>query len=128
MAPRPTRLRAARADFELSGRSRPRQPCQRADEDQGDHRLYHHGHQRNLAAGGLAGLAAFVTVWGFLSAPSAAPSVSEEYLRRTPSAHGQDAVTVIITDFRGLDTLAEITVLLVAVVGVAALLRKGKLW
>lgn len=85
-------------------------------------------HQRNLAAGGLAGLAAFVTVWGFLSAPSAAPSVSEEYLRRTPSAHGQDAVTVIITDFRGLDTLAEITVLLVAVVGVAALLRKGKLW
>ncbi|OBK11074.1 hydrogen gas-evolving membrane-bound hydrogenase subunit E [Mycobacterium asiaticum] len=84
--------------------------------------------QRNLAAGGLAGLAAFITVWGFLSAPSAAPSVSEEYLRRTPSAHGLDAVTVIITDFRGLDTLAEITVLLVSVVGVAALLRKGKLW
>lgn len=84
--------------------------------------------RRNLAAGVLAGLAAFATVWGFLSAPSAAPSVAAEYINRTPSAHGQDVVTVIITDFRGLDTLAEITVLLVAVVGVAALLRKGKLW
>jgi len=35
---------------------------------------------------------------------------------------------VIITDFRGLDTLAEITVLLIAGVAVATLLRKGRLW
>lgn len=54
--------------------------------------------------------------------------MAEEYIRRTPSAHGQDVVTVIITDFRGLDTLGEITVLLIAVVGVATLLRKGRLW
>lgn len=84
--------------------------------------------QRNVFAGTIAGLAVFVTVWGFLSAPSQAPSVAGEYIRRTPSAHGQDVVTVIITDFRGLDTLAEITVLLLAVVGVATLLRRGKLW
>jgi multicomponent Na+:H+ antiporter subunit A len=37
-------------------------------------------------------------------------------------------VTVIIADFRGLDTLVEITVLLAAVIGVVALLRRGRLW
>jgi multicomponent Na+:H+ antiporter subunit A len=35
---------------------------------------------------------------------------------------------VIISDFRGPETLAEITVLLIAVVGVATLLRVGRLW
>ncbi|CAM2836092.1 oxidoreductase [Mycobacterium intermedium] len=83
---------------------------------------------RSVAAGILAGVTAFATVWGFLSSPTRAPGVADEYIRRTPSAHGQDVVTVIITDFRGLDTLAEITVLLIAVVGVATLLRGGKLW
>ena len=51
-----------------------------------------------------------------------------EYIRRTPSAHGQDVVTVIITDFRGIDTLGEITVLLITAVEVATLLRGGKPW
>jgi multicomponent Na+:H+ antiporter subunit A len=83
---------------------------------------------RKLVAGGVAGLAAFTAVWGFLSAPTEAGSIAEEFIRLTPKAHGQDVVTVIITDFRGLDTLAEITVLLIAGVGVGTLLRKGKLW
>jgi multicomponent Na+:H+ antiporter subunit A len=83
---------------------------------------------RRLAAGILAGLAAFATVWGFLSAPTKGPSIAEDFIRLTPSAHGKDVVTVIITDFRGLDTLAEITVLLIAGVAVATLLRKGRLW
>ncbi|MFC9555773.1 hydrogen gas-evolving membrane-bound hydrogenase subunit E [Rhodococcus sp. NPDC056960] len=87
-----------------------------------------HRRWRNVVAGGVAGLAAFAGIWGFLSAPTSAPGVAEEYIRLTPSAHGQDVVTVIITDFRGLDTLAEITVLLIAVVGVATLLRGGKRW
>jgi multicomponent Na+:H+ antiporter subunit A len=56
------------------------------------------------------------------------PSVAAEHVRLTPAAHGGDVVTVIVADFRGLDTLGEITVLLVAVVGVAALLRRGRLW
>jgi multicomponent Na+:H+ antiporter subunit A len=83
---------------------------------------------RKLVAGGVAGLAAFTAVWGFLSAPTQTASIAEDFIRLTPSAHGRDVVTVIITDFRGLDTLAEITVLLIAGVGVATLLRKGKLW
>jgi multicomponent Na+:H+ antiporter subunit A len=37
-------------------------------------------------------------------------------------------VTVILADFRGLDTLVEITVLATAIIGVALLLRRGKAW
>jgi multicomponent Na+:H+ antiporter subunit A len=36
-------------------------------------------------------------------------------------------VTVILADFRGLDTLVEITVILVAMLAVAALLGRGRL-
>ncbi len=38
-------------------------------------------------------------------------------------AHGGNIVNVILVDFRGLDTLGEITVLAVAAIGVFALLR-----
>ncbi|WP_162051359.1 hydrogen gas-evolving membrane-bound hydrogenase subunit E [Pontibacter pamirensis] len=38
-------------------------------------------------------------------------------------AHGRNVVNVILVDFRGLDTLGEITVLAVAAVGIFALLR-----
>jgi multicomponent Na+:H+ antiporter subunit A len=67
-------------------------------------------------------------IWGYLSEPRQAPSVSADQIRLTPVAHGQDVVTVIVADFRGLDTLGEITVLLIAAVGVATLLRRGRLW
>ncbi len=40
-----------------------------------------------------------------------------------PLAHGCNVVNVILTDFRALDTLGEITVLAVAAVGVYALVR-----
>ncbi|MGW4111511.1 hydrogen gas-evolving membrane-bound hydrogenase subunit E [Actinosynnema sp. NPDC004786] len=83
--------------------------------------------RRDAVAGGVAGLAVLVSVWGFLSQP-APDSVSAEHIRLTPVAHGGDVVTVIVADFRGLDTLVEITVLLVAVVGVATLMRRGRLW
>ena len=83
--------------------------------------------RRDVVAGVVAGLAVFASVWGFLSQP-AATTVSSEHVRLTPAAHGGDVVTVIVADFRGLDTLVEITVLLAAVVGVVALLRRGRLW
>jgi len=82
---------------------------------------------RDVLAGAIAGLAVLVSVWGFLSQP-AHTSVSAEEIALTPEAHGGDTVTVIVADFRGLDTLVEVTVLLAAVIGVAALLRRGKLW
>jgi multicomponent Na+:H+ antiporter subunit A len=40
-----------------------------------------------------------------------------------PAGHGRNVVNVILVDFRGLDTLGEITVLAVAAVGVYALLK-----
>jgi multicomponent Na+:H+ antiporter subunit A len=82
---------------------------------------------RDVVAGGFAGVAVFASVWGFLSQP-AQTTVSAEQVRLTPQAHGGDVVTVIVADFRGLDTLVEVTVLLTAVIGVAALLRRGRLW
>jgi multicomponent Na+:H+ antiporter subunit A len=84
--------------------------------------------RRNLAAGVVAGAGAFATIWSALSRPTAGGSVSAEHIRRAPAAHGGDVVTVILADFRGLDTLVEITVLAVAMVGVAALLRGGRPW
>jgi multicomponent Na+:H+ antiporter subunit A len=82
----------------------------------------------NAIAGILAGLAAFVAVWAALSRTSVAEGDSTEQIAATPSAHGGDVVTVTLADFRGLDAMVEITVLFVAIVGVAALLRRGRSW
>jgi multicomponent Na+:H+ antiporter subunit A len=84
--------------------------------------------RRNALAGVIAGLSAFATIWGALSRPTRAESDALEHIRRTPDAHGGDVVTVILADFRGFDTMVEITVLVVAVAGVAALLRHGRSW
>jgi multicomponent Na+:H+ antiporter subunit A len=43
-----------------------------------------------------------------------------------PEAKGRNVVNVIIVDFRALDTLGEIAVLLVAALAAAALLAKRK--
>jgi multicomponent Na+:H+ antiporter subunit A len=83
---------------------------------------------RDPLVGMLGGLAAFAAIWGFLSRPSLHPGVAAEHIRLAPEAHGRAVVTVILADFRGLDTLGEITVLVIAVVGVATLLRHGRLW
>jgi multicomponent Na+:H+ antiporter subunit A len=76
----------------------------------------------------VAGAGAFATVWATLSRPAAIESDAVEHIRRTPEAHGGDVVTVILADFRGFDTMVEITVLAAAVVGVASLLRHGRQW
>jgi multicomponent Na+:H+ antiporter subunit A len=53
-------------------------------------------------------------------------SVSHEMVERSvPDGHGRNVVNVILVDFRGLDTLGEITVLAVAAIGAAALARVG---
>ena len=85
-------------------------------------------HRRNLAAAVLAGGGAFAAIWAALSRPTVGEGDAREHLARAPDAHGGDVVTVILADFRGLDTLGEITVLAVAVTGVAALLRRGRNW
>ena len=53
-----------------------------------------------------------------------APPISDYFAERSlPDAHGRNIVNVILVDFRGLDTLGEITVLAVAAFGVYALLK-----
>lgn len=56
-----------------------------------------------------------------------APSVSQEYLARSvDEAGGRNVVNVILVDFRGFDTMGEITVLAVAALGVANLVRAAE--
>jgi multicomponent Na+:H+ antiporter subunit A len=52
------------------------------------------------------------------------PKISEFYVENAlPHAHGSNIVNVILVDFRALDTLGEITVLVIAAIGVVALLK-----
>jgi multicomponent Na+:H+ antiporter subunit A len=52
------------------------------------------------------------------------PKISTYFIENSvPLAHGHNIVNVILVDFRGLDTLGEITVLAIAAVGVYALLK-----
>jgi multicomponent Na+:H+ antiporter subunit A len=83
---------------------------------------------RNAAAGIVAGVASFAVIWAALSRTSPIRGDSAQQIELTPDAHGGDIVTVILADFRGLDTMVEISVLAVAVIGVASLLRRGRSW
>jgi len=55
------------------------------------------------------------------------PSIANYFVENAlPLAHGRNIVNVILVDFRGLDTLGEITVLGIAGIGVYALLKLRK--
>ena len=55
------------------------------------------------------------------------PPVSQEMVARSvPDGHGRNVVNVILVDFRGFDTLGEITVLAAAAIGAVALARVGR--
>ena len=82
---------------------------------------------RKVFFAAVAGASTFAVVWATLSRPAAERSVSEEHLRLTPDAHAGDAVTAILADFRGLDTLGEISVVALVLLAVVTLLRGGRL-
>lgn len=72
---------------------------------------------------GAIGLAVTLLVLVTLS-NRIAPSSSQWFLENSvPLGHGRNVVNVILVDFRGLDTQGEITVLVIAAMGVIALLR-----
>jgi len=55
------------------------------------------------------------------------PSVGETYVALSePEAGGRNVVNVILVDFRGFDTLGEITVLAIAGAGVVNLVRAAR--
>ena len=77
----------------------------------------------------LVGAAIFVFAIVSNQARSDVPqeSVSVEMVERSyPDGEGKNVVNVILVDFRGVDTMGEITVLLVAAVGAVALARSGR--
>ncbi|MGI8940018.1 MAG: Na+/H+ antiporter subunit A [Iamia sp.] len=71
-----------------------------------------------------------LAVTGFALAAGTARTerpVAEEIIERTePEGGGQNVVNVILVDFRGIDTLGEITVLAIAAAGVANLVRAAR--
>jgi multicomponent Na+:H+ antiporter subunit A len=75
-----------------------------------------------------AGVGVTVFVFALVAAGHRLPTpVSDEMVARAvPDGHGRNVVNVILVDFRGFDTLGEITVLAVASIGAVALARVGR--
>jgi multicomponent Na+:H+ antiporter subunit A len=77
---------------------------------------------RKVFVAATSGAFGFVVAWGALSQPPAGRSVAEELTRLTPEAHAGNVVTATLADFRGLDTLGEVTVVALVLLGVTTLL------
>jgi multicomponent K+:H+ antiporter subunit A len=76
---------------------------------------------RDLALAGAAGLGVGGLAWGVLTRPY--ESLAPYFLANSvPRGGGANVVNVILVDFRGFDTLGEITVLALAALGVSAML------
>ena len=75
-----------------------------------------------------AGMGLFVAAFILVAAGSRTEEpISDEFLARAlPEGGGRNVVNVILTDFRGLDTMGEITVLTVAALGIASLIAAGR--
>ncbi len=74
-----------------------------------------------LVVGGFVTAAALVT-----NGIRTAPPVADVYVELAPDAGGRNVVNVILTDFRALDTLGEITVIAAAAVGIGALVMRTR--
>jgi multicomponent Na+:H+ antiporter subunit A len=80
----------------------------------------------DAGAAALAGMltVALVLMMDFLNA---APSISGQLREWSyPLANGRNVVNVILVDFRALDTYAEVVVLVIAALGVGALMKTGR--
>jgi multicomponent K+:H+ antiporter subunit A len=81
---------------------------------------------RDIAVAIAAGGAVSALAWALLTRPL--ETIAWYYLENAkPEGGGYNVVNVILVDFRGFDTLGEITVLGVAAVGILALLQGLKL-
>lgn len=91
-------------------------------------KLSRHEEKRRFQAGNAiiaAGVGVIVTLLG-ISAHSSKffPSINEYYVENTyEKAGGENMVNVILVDFRGFDTLFEISVLSVAALGIYGLIK-----
>lgn len=86
-----------------------------------------HKIRRDAVLGAISAIMAFFVVWGVLSRPASSTELIDRQAALTPLAHGKDIVTVILTDFRGFDTMGEICVIMLVMLGVLSLIRRGRL-
>jgi multicomponent K+:H+ antiporter subunit A len=71
---------------------------------------------------GLSGLGVAALCWGVLTRPY--DTIADYFLANSvPGGGGTNVVNVILVDFRGYDTLGEITVLGIAALGIFAMLK-----
>lgn len=79
---------------------------------------------RTVRASVAVAVGLFVATFALVAASARrSPSVASEYLRRAEEAGAHNVVNAVIVDFRALDTLGEISVLLVTAIGVVSLVR-----
>lgn len=89
--------------------------------------LHAMANMRNIIVSVAVGLLGFMLVL-FSAGEPFEPRISDFFtLNSVPAAHGANIVNVILVDFRGIDTLGEITVLAIAALGGYALLRSVRL-
>lgn len=74
----------------------------------------------------LVGVTVFTFAITSRAAREAVPISNEMVEQSYPDGHGKNVVNVILVDFRGLDTMGEITVLAAAAIGAVALARAGR--
>jgi multicomponent K+:H+ antiporter subunit A len=77
---------------------------------------------RDLLLASAAGLGAASLTWAVLTRPH--QTIASYFLENSvPGGGGTNVVNVILVDFRGFDTLGEITVLAIAAIGIYVLLQ-----
>ncbi|MEM8904723.1 MAG: hydrogen gas-evolving membrane-bound hydrogenase subunit E [Actinomycetota bacterium] len=79
-----------------------------------------------LGIAGLVGVSVLLIMVTATAERTEVPVDAEIATRSVPEGDGSNVVNVTLVDFRGFDTLGEIVVLVVAAVGVAALVRTGR--
>jgi multicomponent Na+:H+ antiporter subunit A len=76
---------------------------------------------RKAALAGVAGVFVAVAALVLSGARQAPPAASGEFVARAPETGADNVIAAILVDFRALDTVGEITVLLIAAAGTASL-------
>src|SRR5690606_38078379 len=81
---------------------------------------------RDIALASASGVGVGLLAWSVMTRPF--NSISDYFLANSVSGGGgANVVNVILVDFRGFDTLGEITVLAIAAVGIYSMLHGLKL-
>jgi multicomponent Na+:H+ antiporter subunit A len=84
------------------------------------------GRSRDAIIAGAAGVTIALLVL-FTAASGTTSRLANYFIEAAPTlAHGRNVVNVILVDFRGFDTMGEITVLVTVAIGVRALLNMGR--